>query len=135
MTHSPRHQSHQAPSQDHVDACCGEPSLPISAPPAPAGGCCCHDHEQAAGVFNLRPALTPIIISASLFLVGLIFHQPLSRTPFAIAAYAVLLPAYLISGWGVLTAAGRNIVRGQIFDENFLMTLATLGAIAIQELP
>ena len=135
MTHSPRHQSHQAPSQDHADACCGDSSLSIAAPPPPAGGCCCHDHGQAAGVFNLRPALTPIIISASLFLVGLIFHQPLRRTPFAIAEYMVLLPAYLISGWGVLTAAGRNIVRGQVFDENFLMTLATLGAIAIQERP
>jgi Cd2+/Zn2+-exporting ATPase len=35
----------------------------------------------------------------------------------------------------VLTNAGRNILRGQIFDENFLMTIATLGAIAIHELP
>jgi Cd2+/Zn2+-exporting ATPase len=46
-----------------------------------------------------------------------------------------LLPAYLICGWSVLTTAGRNILRGQIFDENFLMTIATLGAIAIHELP
>lgn len=38
-------------------------------------------------------------------------------------------------GWSVLTSAGRNILRGKIFDENFLMTIATLGAIAIHELP
>ncbi len=56
-------------------------------------------------------------------------------TPGAIAEYAVLIPAYLISGWTVLTSAGRNILRGKIFDENFLMTIATLGAIAIHELP
>jgi tetratricopeptide (TPR) repeat protein len=59
----------------------------------------------------------------------------LHTTPGAIAEYAVLIPAYLISGWTVLTSAGRNILRGQIFDENFLMTIATLGAIAIHELP
>ncbi len=56
-------------------------------------------------------------------------------TPGAIAEYAVLIPAYLISGWSVLTSAGRNILRGKIFDENFLMTIATLGAISIHELP
>jgi Cd2+/Zn2+-exporting ATPase len=85
--------------------------------------------------FNLRQELTPIAIAAPLFLVGLIFHAPLHQTPFAIAEYAVLIPAYLISGWGVLTTAGRNILRGRIFDENFLMTIATLGAIAIHEIP
>ena len=57
------------------------------------------------------------------------------NTPGAIAEYAIFIPAYLISGWNVLISAGRNILRGQIFDENFLMTIATLGAITIHELP
>jgi Zn2+/Cd2+-exporting ATPase len=35
----------------------------------------------------------------------------------------------------VLKTAGRNILRGQIFDENFLMTIATIGALAIHQLP
>ncbi len=74
-------------------------------------------------------------IATSLLLVGLIFHDALHQTPFALAEYAVLIPAYLLCGWGVLTTAGRNILRGRIFDENFLMTIATLGAIAIHELP
>jgi len=34
-----------------------------------------------------------------------------------------------------LKSAGRNIIRGQVFDENFLMTIATVGAIAIHKLP
>jgi Cd2+/Zn2+-exporting ATPase len=59
----------------------------------------------------------------------------LHNTPYSIAEYAVILPAYLLSGWPVLKTAGRNILRGQIFDENFLMTIATLGAIAIHQLP
>ncbi|MDJ0594094.1 MAG: heavy metal translocating P-type ATPase [Pleurocapsa sp. MO_226.B13] len=94
-----------------------------------------HDHNHEHGEFNLRREIVPLGISLVLFLVGLVFNQPLHDTPGAIAEYAVLIPAYLISGWIVLTSAGRNILRGQIFDENFLMTIATLGAIAIHELP
>ncbi len=101
------------------------------------GGCCGsdHGHSHDRADFDLRQELTPIAIAAPLFLVGLIFHEALHRTPYAIAEYAVLMPAYLISGWTVLTTAGRNILRGRIFDENFLMTIATLGAIAIHEIP
>ncbi|MCC0175914.1 cadmium-translocating P-type ATPase [Waterburya agarophytonicola K14] len=94
-----------------------------------------HDHSHEHGEFNLRRELIPLSIASVLFLVGLIFNQPLHDTPSAIAEYAVLIPAYLISGWSVLTSAGRNILRGKIFDENFLMTIATLGAIAIHEIP
>ncbi len=94
-----------------------------------------HGHRHDSDEFDLRNELPPIAIAAVLFLVGLIFNTALHNTPFAIAEYAVLMPAYLLSGWSVLTTAGRNIVRGRIFDENFLMTIATLGAIAIHEIP
>ena len=94
-----------------------------------------HDHSHEHSEFNLRRELIPLSIALVLFLVGLIFNQPLHDTPGAIAEYAVLIPAYLISGWSVLTSAGRNILRGKIFDENFLMTIATIGAIAIHEIP
>ena len=94
-----------------------------------------HGHSHGSGDFDLKKELTPIAIATVLFLVGLIFNEPLHNTPYAIAEYAVLIPAYLISGWSVLTTAGRNILRGRVFDENFLMTIATLGAIVIHELP
>ena len=97
--------------------------------------CCGHVHSHGSGEFDLRKELTPIAIATVLFLIGLVFNEPLHNTPYAIAEYAVLMPAYLISGWSVLTTAGRNILRGRVFDENFLMTIATLGAIAIHELP
>ena len=94
-----------------------------------------HGHSHGSGEFDLRKELTPIVIAGVLFLIGLIFNEPLHNTPFSVAEYAVLIPAYLISGWSVLTTAGRNILRGRVFDENFLMTIATLGAIAIHEIP
>lgn len=100
-------------------------------------GCCSHDRplHQEEAEFNLKKELKPIAIATILFLIGLIFNKPLQNTPFSLGEYVVLLPAYLISGWTVLTTAGRNILKGHIFDENFLMTIATLGAVAIHEIP
>ncbi len=42
--------------------------------------------------------------------------------------FALFLPAYFTVGWDVLWRAARNIANGQVFDENFLMALATVGA-------
>lgn len=78
---------------------------------------------------------TFIIASGILLVIGIIFNEPLHRTPHALAEYWVLLSAYFLSGWKVLKSALRNFFRGQVFDENFLMTIATLGAIAIHQLP
>lgn len=49
-----------------------------------------------------------------------------------IALFAYLIP-YAVIGWDVLWKAVRNIIHGQIFDENFLMTLATIGAMCTSE--
>ncbi|MBE6543154.1 MAG: cadmium-translocating P-type ATPase [Ruminococcaceae bacterium] len=48
---------------------------------------------------------------------------------------ALYLVPYLVIGYNVLYSAGRNILKGQIFDEKFLMTLATVGAFIIGEYP
>lgn len=48
--------------------------------------------------------------------------------------WVLFIPAYLLVGWPVLRQAGSNLIRGRVFDENFLMTIATLGAVAIGEL-
>ena len=47
----------------------------------------------------------------------------------------VFLVPYVVIGWDVLWRAVRNIAHGQVFDENFLMTIATLGAMATGEYP
>lgn len=97
-----------------------------------------HDHNHGhrhRAEFNLKRELPSVLVVVALFLLGLIFEEPLHNTPYSLAEYAVFIPAYLISGWSVLKTAGRNILRGQIFDENFLMTIATIGAIAIHKIP
>lgn len=77
-----------------------------------------------------------VILGAGLlFAIGLIFNQPLHDTPFSWAEYAVLITAYLMVGWPVILAAFRKLLGGEFFDENFLMTIATFGAIVIHQLP
>ena len=46
---------------------------------------------------------------------------------------AIVIVIYLALGWKVLLTAGKNIIRGEIFDENFLMTVATIGALCVGE--
>lgn len=65
-----------------------------------------------------------IIAAASLAVIVLL---PVNEK---IKAVLYLLP-YLIVGWDVLWNAARNIAHGQVFDENFLMSLATVGAFAL----
>lgn len=82
-----------------------------------------------------KKELLLIAASALLFICGLIFGDRLHNTPLFFGEYLVYLTAYLISGWRVLIRAGRNILHGKFFDENFLMAAATIGAIVIHELP
>ncbi|MGF1991173.1 MAG: heavy metal translocating P-type ATPase [Nostoc sp. ZfuVER08] len=95
-----------------------------------------HDHNHNHGEeFNLKNEIFPLVMILSLYAPGVIFENQLHNTPYSIGEYLVFIPAYLLSGWSVLKTAGRNILRGRIFDETFLMTVATLGAIAIHKLP
>ncbi|MDP3177972.1 MAG: HAD-IC family P-type ATPase, partial [Spirochaetaceae bacterium] len=91
--------------------------------------------DEGDGSRGDRRTILRIIVAGILFLVGFIYNSKLHETPYSIAEYLVLLSAYALVGAPVVIAAFRNIARGQIFDEMFLMTLATGGAIAIHQLP
>lgn len=78
--------------------------------------------------------LIKIFFALLLLSVGLIFEEEIHNTPYHIAEYLIFIPAYLISGWGVLKGAARSIAKGKVFNELFLMSIATLGAIAIDEM-
>ena len=86
---------------------------------------CEHHHHET----NNKKELTIIIASAAV-LTAAIFTQ-LTGAGRLIIFYA----AYIIAGGEILWKAIKNILRGEIFDENFLMGIATLGAMAIGEYP
>ena len=83
-----------------------------------------HDEEEADNPVTL-------LIGAGLFVLGLVF-QGLSLKWLGIAAFVA---GYLLLGLDVLMTAVKNLTRGHVFDENFLMSIATLGAFAIGEFP
>ena len=85
---------------------------------------CHHDHhheekESPAGMF----------LGAAFFVLGLLT----ATIPWL--SFGLFVAAYLILGWEVLTSAGKNLIKGHFLDENFLMSIATLGAFAIGEFP
>ncbi|MEW6004948.1 MAG: heavy metal translocating P-type ATPase [Stygiobacter sp.] len=82
-----------------------------------------------------KKELIKIFVTLLLLAVGLILEDEIHSTPFHFAEYLVFISAYLLSGWGVLNGAFRSITKGKVFNEHFLMTIATLGALAIDEMP
>ena len=91
-------------------------------------GCGCgHDqHHEHSG--NEK---TELILGVAMFLGALLFR----RMGIRYLSWIGFLVAYLALGGNVLKTAFRNLVRGHVFDENFLMSVATLGAFLIGEAP
>jgi Cd2+/Zn2+-exporting ATPase len=81
-----------------------------------------------------RTSFIKAISGLVLLVSGMILNEELSNTPFSIAEYLVFGTAYLIVGWNVMASAAKSILRGRVFNEQFLMTIATLGAVAIGEM-
>lgn len=82
-----------------------------------------HAHGEESGVW--------LLAGAGLFGLGLLLQ--LFAIP--LAAAAGFVAAYLVLGLPVLKAAGKNLFRGHVLDENFLMSIATVGAFCIGEFP
>ena len=82
-----------------------------------------------------KTAIVKAVSGLLLLLAGILFKDQLHNTPFHSAEYAVFVTAYLIVGWKVIASAGKNSIRGRVFDEQFLMTIATMGAFALNEMP
>lgn len=78
----------------------------------------------------MKKEIIKILTSFVLFLVALL--MPIDNQIIKIAIYVI---AYLVVGFEVLKEAIENIFKGEVFDENFLMAIATIGAFAIGEYP
>ena len=75
--------------------------------------------------------LIGIIAGGVLFLVAEIATEVSGMEEMPLPMIIVCLVAYVVLGWEIIWTALKNITKGDFFDENFLMALATLGAIAI----
>lgn len=82
-----------------------------------------------------KETIIKAVLGLCLLIIGMVFENQIHNTPFHIGEYLVFGIGYLIVGWAVISSAFKNIIRGQFFDEKFLMTIATLGAFAIDQMP
>ena len=80
-----------------------------------------------------KKRLVRILVSIGLFILG--SFLPDKELAKGFVRLAVFLLAFAVAGYDVLWKAIRNIAHGQVFDENFLMTLATIGAFFVGEYP
>ena len=82
-------------------------------------------------------------IGAALFVVAVIIvalaapalDNLQAALPYPFLSLVIFLVPYLVLGWPVLKKAARNIAAGHVFDENFLMCVATIGALCLAEFP
>lgn len=134
--------NHDHEHEHHGEHCCGHDHEHSH-----HDGCCCeHDHEhhhdhkekkhisdnshshgdekRGAGVF------IPFILGIVVFTAALAIHH---FTDFGIISAILFGVAYLLLGYNVLIATFKNIRAGNFFDENFLMTVATIGAFVLGE--
>lgn len=89
-----------------------------------------------------KKLLRRIFIAGMIFALAIPIHysdtlniELLSSVVFSYLELPIFLLAYLIVGSDIIWKAIRNITRGQVFDENFLMTVATVGAFCLGEYP
>lgn len=90
-----------------------------------------HNHDHAG---SPKVMIASVVLFLAAVLVGMSFDTILG-IPSKWVKDILFVVAYLIAGHETILSAFKNIFRGDFFDENFLMTIATFGAIAIGEFP
>ncbi len=91
---------------------------------------CGHCHEHAGG--SEKALIIRLVIGAAMFAAGIISgHYPNGN----LAAAVLYVTAYIILGYDIVMRAAKNIVKGHVFDENFLMSIASIGAFLVGEQP
>jgi len=100
-------------------------------------GHCHHEHEHGHSHGESRKGHKKewlmIICSAVLLVVALLMENVLTGRAWEIIADFCFVAAYFIVGYPVIIATVKNLSKGRIFDENFLMTVASVGAMLIGE--
>ncbi len=88
-----------------------------------------HPHEHSHVESNVKKTISRLVISLVLLLVA--NFVPMNE----LLSLGLFVVAYLVAGYDVVWRAIKNMFNGQLFDENFLMTIATISAFYIQEYP
>jgi len=91
-------------------------------------------------VFTEKANFVRLIVGAVLLALGILIDYIQAKflipnSSFLIINYITFITAYIILGADIIYSALKNIIRGQVFDENFLMSIATIGAFVIGEAP
>lgn len=90
--------------------------------------------EKKSGMYlEHKKEFAAIGIGAVLFLVGIVFEYTIGRTWWG--SSPVFIATYILLGKDIILKAGRNLIKGHVFDENFLMSIATLAAFVIGDYP
>lgn len=104
---------HEHEHHHHDDDCCGHEHNHS------------HEHEK-----NIRKQIIPLIAGIIIFIAAVAVHHLLDIKPVSLILFAA---AYLLLGYNIIINTFKNIRSGNFFDENFLMTVATVGAFILGE--
>lgn len=97
--------------------------------------CDLHHHHTHSGSQHHEPEENLKITISRIVFAIIIFTSAMVLKPTGISGFLIYLIAYIFAGGDIVLKAFKNILRGQVFDENFLMSIATIGAFALREYP
>ena len=116
--HSHKHHSEHHSHHEHGDSCCCGDAHENKNEEE-------HKHSHSHGDDH---GLILLLIGIAVFVAAIILEHTLDIFPITLGVY---IAAYLILGFNILKSTFKNIKAGNFFDENFLMTVATIGAFAL----
>ena len=91
-------------------------------------GCCSHEHHHHSHKKeNKKLEIILMAISIIILIIGLLLES------YVILSTILFILSYLVISYDILIKSFKNIIRGQIFDENFLMAIASIGALILKE--
>ena len=121
---------HDHEHEEHDECCCHDHEDEHKGHSHGGCGCsCCHHEEKSEEEEKKEMIINIIRVAISAVLVGVSYVKFDSWIP----GFILCIVAYLILVYDVLIRAVKNIIHGEVFDENFLMLIATVGAMAIKE--
>jgi Zn2+/Cd2+-exporting ATPase len=91
-------------------------------------------NEGNCSDFRLKRDLWLLIITLTLFVIGIVYRKDMNAYSIW-SSLSLFIIAYFLVGWDVVLKALKGTLKGNPFEENFLMTIATVGALCIGEYP